>query len=107
MNDLNTINNTNVSDIKILDKVITTIESCIRNTASYVSNTIETKQITISVKGYGISIGKQSNGSYGIAIIMGDKRKELTCKSFVDALKAFKDFIMKAWSEGKATAVAA
>lgn len=107
MNDINTINNTNVNDIKTLDKVINTISNGIRNTSAYVYNTLETKQIEVSIKGYGISIGKQSNGSYGIAILMGDKRKEFTFKSIVDALKAFKDYILSAWSAGKATVVAA
>lgn len=93
--------NTNIETQSAFDKIIGSLEKAISNTSSYLNNMIETKQITIAVKGYGFSIGKQSDGSYGIAIIHGDDRKELTFKSVVDLFKQLKDFIVQAWNEGK------
>lgn len=93
--------NTAINTNEAKNSIINAIEVAIKGTSNYISSTIDTKQVTISINGYGISIGKQSNGSYGISILMGDKRKELTFKSITDALKAFKDFILTAWKEGK------
>lgn len=82
------------------------IEAAIQNTSSYITSVIDNKAITIAIKGYGVILGKQSDGSYGISIIYGEKRKELTFKSIKDALVAFKDFIVKAWNDGKSVKTA-
>lgn len=96
---METVINTNEAK----NSIINAIEAAIKGTSNYISTTIETKQLTIAIKGYGISFGKQSNDSYGISIRMGEKSIELTFKSITDLLKKVKEFIATAWSEGKTT----
>lgn len=95
---INTNTNTNKT---FTETLVEYVNNAIRGTSAVITDIVNNKRITVAIKGYGISIGRQDDGSYGICIMYGEGSKTLTFKCIKDALVQFKAFVAKAWNEGK------
>ncbi len=96
----NTTINAAVTTTEEKNTILKWIEDAIAGTGRYCTSVKENKAIKIAINNYGISIGKCSDGSYGIELYIGNERssKPMTFKSIKDAFIAFKDWFMKLWN---------
>ena len=72
----------------------------------YIGNSIETRSITISCFGVGVTIGRIGD-TYGIKLFFKEKTLELTVGSIKEMWNEFYNWIKSCWDAGKAVDPAA
>lgn len=96
---VNTNNEVNATETKTIDQnfVMKSLDAI----KEYIGNSIETRSVTISCFGIGVTIGRIGN-TYGIKLFFKEKTLELTVGSIKEMWNEFYNWIKSCWDAGKA-----